>query len=80
MAFVENQGAKIYWEEEGAGEPLVLIMGLASTIDMWHRTKPLMAEHYRTILVENRGVAMVGNKRRRNRGICDPQERNSTSR
>jgi 3-oxoadipate enol-lactonase len=56
MPYIENQRAKIYWEEHGAGEPLVLIMGLASTIDMWHRTKPLMAEHYRTILIENRGV------------------------
>jgi 3-oxoadipate enol-lactonase len=56
MAYVENQGVKIYWEEEGEGEPLVLIMGLASTIDMWHRTKPLVAEKYRTILIENRGV------------------------
>jgi 3-oxoadipate enol-lactonase len=56
MAYVENQGVKIYWEEHGEGEPLVLIMGLASTIDMWHRTKPRMATHYRTILIENRGV------------------------
>jgi 3-oxoadipate enol-lactonase len=56
MAYVENQGVRIYWEEAGEGEPLILIMGLASTIDMWHRTKPLVAEHYRTILIENRGV------------------------
>jgi 3-oxoadipate enol-lactonase len=56
MAYVENQGAKIYWEEQGEGLPLVLIMGLASTIDMWHRTRPVMAKHFRTILVENRGV------------------------
>jgi pimeloyl-ACP methyl ester carboxylesterase len=56
MAYVDNLGAKIYWEEHGEGEPLVLIMGLASTIDMWHRTQPVMAKHYRTILVENRGV------------------------
>lgn len=56
MPYVENKGAKIYWEEHGAGEPLVLIMGLAATLDMWHRTKPLMAAHYRTILFDNRGV------------------------
>lgn len=56
MPYVENQGAKIYWEEHGSGEPIVLIMGLASTIDMWHRTQPLMSQSYRTILIENRGV------------------------
>lgn len=56
MAYVENQGVKIYWEEAGEGEPLVMIMGLASTIDMWHRIKPHFAERYRIILIENRGV------------------------
>jgi len=56
MAYIENQGAKIYWEEHGEGEPLVLIMGLASTLDMWHRTAPVFAKHYRTILIDNRGV------------------------
>jgi hypothetical protein len=29
MPFVENQGAKLYWDEQGAGEPLLLIMGLS---------------------------------------------------
>jgi|ERR1044072_4128244 pimeloyl-ACP methyl ester carboxylesterase len=56
MSYVENQGAKIYWEEHGEGEPLVLVMGLASTLDMWHRTRPVMKEHFRTILIDNRGV------------------------
>jgi pimeloyl-ACP methyl ester carboxylesterase len=56
VAYIENQGAKIYWEEHGEGEPLVLVMGLASTLDMWHRTMPVMKEHFRTILIDNRGV------------------------
>src|SRR5262249_3043568 len=56
MAYTENQGAKIYWEEHGAGAPLVLVMGLASTLDMWHRTLPVVAEHFRTIVFDNRGV------------------------
>ena len=30
MSFVENQGAKIYWDEEGSGEPLLLVMGLSA--------------------------------------------------
>jgi hypothetical protein len=28
MAFIENRGAKIYWDEQGQGEPVLLIMGL----------------------------------------------------
>jgi hypothetical protein len=29
MPFVENQGAKLYWDEQGSGEPLLLIMASA---------------------------------------------------
>src|ERR1700741_1827550 len=56
MPFVENQGVKIYWDEEGSGEPLLLIMGLSYPSYMWHRTRPVLAQTYRTIAVDNRGV------------------------
>ena len=29
MPYVENEGTKIYWDERGEGEPLLLIMGWA---------------------------------------------------
>jgi 3-oxoadipate enol-lactonase len=56
MPFVENQGAKIYWDEAGKGEPLLLIMGLGYSSDAWHRTRPLLAARFRTIAMDNRGV------------------------
>jgi 3-oxoadipate enol-lactonase len=56
MSFVENQGAKIYWDEQGSGEPLLLIMGLSYPSCMWHRTRPVLAKSYRTIALDNRGV------------------------
>jgi pimeloyl-ACP methyl ester carboxylesterase len=56
MAFVENQGAKIYWDEYGEGEPILLIMGLGVTSHMWHRTRPLLAKQFRTLALDNRGV------------------------
>ena len=56
MAFAVNQGAKIYWDEVGAGEPLLLIMGLGYPSDAWHRTRPVFARRYRTIALDNRGV------------------------
>jgi len=49
-------GTKIYWEEAGSGDPLLLIMGLGYTHQMWHRSLPVMAERYRTIVFDNRGV------------------------
>ena len=56
MPFAENQGAKIYWDEQGQGAPVLLIMGLGWTSAMWHRTRPLLATHYRTVVLDNRGV------------------------
>jgi 3-oxoadipate enol-lactonase len=56
MPFVENQGAKIYWDEEGSGEPVLLIMGLSYPSYMWHRSRPILAERHRTIAFDNRGV------------------------
>src|SRR5580692_11150604 len=56
MSFVENNGAKIYWDERGSGEPLLLIMGLSYPSYMWHRSRPILAKLFRTIALDNRGV------------------------
>ena len=56
MSFVENRGVRIYWDEQGTGEPLLLIMGLSYPSYMWHRTRPLLAKSYRTLAFDNRGI------------------------
>ncbi|HEV7514506.1 MAG TPA: alpha/beta hydrolase [Candidatus Acidoferrum sp.] len=56
MPFVMNEGVKIYWDECGSGEPLLLIMGLSYPSYMWHRSRPVLAQHYRTIAFDNRGI------------------------
>ena len=56
MSFVENRGARIYWDEQGSGEPLLLIMGLSYPSYMWHRSRPYLAKQFRTIALDNRGV------------------------
>jgi pimeloyl-ACP methyl ester carboxylesterase len=56
MPFVENQGAKIYWDEQGQGEPILLTMGLGWPCTMWYRTRPTLAARYRTIAFDNRGA------------------------
>jgi 3-oxoadipate enol-lactonase len=56
MAFVQNQGATIYWDEQGQGEPILLIMGLGYPSVMWYRTRPALAARYRTLAFDNRGV------------------------
>lgn len=56
MSFIDNQSAKIYWDEQGQGTPLLLIMGLGYPSALWHRTRPILAQHFRTIALDNRGV------------------------
>lgn len=56
MAFIENQGVKIYWDEQGQGAPVLMIMGLGASSQLWWRTRPALAAHYRTIAFDNRGV------------------------
>jgi 3-oxoadipate enol-lactonase len=60
MPYATSNGTQIYWEESGSGEPLLLIMGLGYSHLMWHRTRPLVSTHYRTILFDNRGVGKSG--------------------
>jgi 3-oxoadipate enol-lactonase len=58
MSFVQNQGAKLYWDEQGRGEPVLLIMGLGYPSSLWHRTRPVLAQHFRTVALDNRGVGL----------------------
>jgi 3-oxoadipate enol-lactonase len=56
MPFVRNRGANIYWNELGSGPPVLLIMGLSFTHEMWFRVLPVLSEHYRMIFFDNRGM------------------------
>jgi len=58
MAFVENQGTKIYWDEQGQGAPVLLIMGLGYPSYLWHRARPMLARRYHTVAFDNRGVGL----------------------
>ena len=56
MPYVTNAGAHIYWEAHGAGDPLLMIMGLGATLEWWHRLMPVLTPRYRTIVFDNRGA------------------------
>lgn len=56
MAYVVNEGARLYWKQQGSGPPVLLIMGLSFTHEMWFRVLPGLAGEYRTIVFDNRGV------------------------
>jgi len=56
MPFADRPGARIWWDQSGTGDPVLLIMGHAYGADMWHRTAPELAASYRVIRFDNRGV------------------------
>src|SRR5215472_8215052 len=56
MPYAISRGARIWWEEEGEGEPLLMIMGLSFSLAMWRDLRAIMARHFRAIVFDNRGV------------------------
>ncbi|MCU1412897.1 MAG: dienelactone hydrolase family protein [Microbacteriaceae bacterium] len=56
MAFATNAGTRIFWTEQGAGEPILLIMGHRWTHEMWHQVAPELAKTHRVVMFDNRGV------------------------
>lgn len=56
MAFAVSRGTRIYWESYGQGEPVLMIMGLSFPLEMWGPVLPAVAERYRAIVFDNRGV------------------------
>jgi len=56
MPHTFSDGVRLYWEEHGSGPPVLLIMGLSFTHDMWFRILPTLRSRCRVILFDNRGV------------------------
>lgn len=55
MPTTKSNGAELYFEVHGQGEPLLLIMGLSHNSLSWFRTLPELAKHYKVIIFDNRG-------------------------
>jgi len=53
---VLSNGIKIHYEEEGNGDPLILIMGLGAPGNRWKDHVDAFEKHFRCILVDNRGA------------------------
>ncbi|MCM2360758.1 alpha/beta hydrolase [Pseudomonas sp. SR18] len=55
MAWFDHEGCSLHYEEYGHGTPLVLIHGLGSSSQDWELQIPVLARHYRLIVVDVRG-------------------------
>jgi pimeloyl-ACP methyl ester carboxylesterase len=56
MPTVKANGITIEYEGHGSGAPLLLIAGIGYDRWMWHRMIPGLAEDFRVIAFDNRGV------------------------
>ena len=56
MPFQKVNGIQIYYEEQGSGEPLILINGLAFPMDLWFAQIEELSKDFRVIAPDNRGI------------------------
>ncbi|TMA48695.1 MAG: alpha/beta fold hydrolase, partial [Deltaproteobacteria bacterium] len=45
---------ELFYDEEGAGEPVILLMGLGGDHQGWHFVRPELARRHRVVLLDNR--------------------------
>lgn len=56
MPKIKTNTIELYYEIHGEGKPLVLISGLGYSNWQWHKMVPLLAEKFKVITFDNRGV------------------------
>jgi 3-oxoadipate enol-lactonase len=56
MPFASRDGVEIWWEERGAGSPLLMVMGFGNSSALWGPLADALAQDFRVILVDNRGT------------------------
>lgn len=55
-----SDGTRLAWREQGAGQPVLLIMGLGADASKWERHVECLSSRFRCLLTDNRGVGRSG--------------------
>jgi pimeloyl-ACP methyl ester carboxylesterase len=56
VPFADVNAVRLYYEEQGIGEPLICVMGLATSSSAWVLQVPAFAARHRTVTFDNRDV------------------------
>lgn len=56
MPYVDTNGIKMYYEERGAGDPVIMIMGVTAHGAVWEAHADDWSQQFRCIMPDNRGV------------------------
>ncbi len=59
MPFVKTNGINLHYQEHGAGDPLLLIMGITADHSVWEPHVSAWEKSFRCILPDNRGVGLT---------------------
>jgi pimeloyl-ACP methyl ester carboxylesterase len=60
VAFVGRGAFELYYESTGTGPPVLLISGQAMTLATWWRTVPVLADGFRVLTFDQRGMGRSG--------------------
>lgn len=58
MPYVDTNGIKMYYEESGSGDPVIMIMGVTANGAVWEAHAEDWSQHFRCIMPDNRGVGL----------------------
>ena len=56
MPFTQSAGARLHWDSQGSGAPVLLIMGHLYSGRMWRPLLPALTQKHRAIFFDNRGT------------------------
>ncbi|MCP4847960.1 MAG: alpha/beta hydrolase [Verrucomicrobiaceae bacterium] len=56
MPYLKTNGINMFYEEQGSGDPLLLIMGITAPGAVWEAHAEAWQENFRCIMGDNRGV------------------------
>jgi len=54
-----SNGLTCYYEQQGTGEPLILIGGLSADHTVWSFVVPVLSKYFRVLTFDNRGVGQT---------------------
>ena len=64
MPFTVNNGVRLHWQEEGAGTPVLLVMGHRYSSALWYPILPVLMAKHRVVWFDNRGTGESGMTRK----------------